>query len=180
LLLLSLSSSSTTDSVSFCIEVILRSMVREHSKGWLVVAGKVHRSKRCYEKDTLGRSPGTSKSHRFGSQQLESPTHEKHRRNISTARSRSPSSTEGILILSVQEERHEVVLRRHHRHHNRILRQVRDTAPPNVAAESRHHLLHESTSHRVLIVFAGRRYIIHGRKIFGCCRPRTLVPPTTP
>jgi hypothetical protein len=33
-----------------------------------------------------------------------------------------PRSTEGILILSVQEERHEVVLRRHHRHHNRILR----------------------------------------------------------
>jgi hypothetical protein len=31
------SSSSTTDSVSFYIEVILRSMVREHSNGWLVV-----------------------------------------------------------------------------------------------------------------------------------------------
>jgi hypothetical protein len=53
-------------------------------------AGKVHRSKRYYEKDTHGRSPGTSKSHRYGSQQLESPTHEKHRRNISTASSRSP------------------------------------------------------------------------------------------
>jgi hypothetical protein len=89
-------------------------------------------------------------------------------------------STEAILILSVQEKRHEVVSCRHHRHHNRILRQVRDAAPPNVAAEARHHLLQESSSHRVFIVFAGRVYIIHGRKIFGCCRPRTLVPPKTP
>jgi hypothetical protein len=58
-------------------------------------AGKVHRSKRSYEKGTLGRSPGTSKSHRHGSQQLESPAHEKHRRNMSTARSRSPSVDQG-------------------------------------------------------------------------------------
>jgi hypothetical protein len=72
-----------------------------------------------------------------------------------------------MLVLSVQEERHEVVLRCHHRHHTRILRKVRDAAPPNAAAEARHQLLQESSIHRVLIVFAGRRYIIHGHTISG-------------
>jgi hypothetical protein len=71
----------------------------------------------------------------------------------------SHRSTEAILTLSVQEGRHEVVLRCHHCHHDRILRQMRDAAHPKVAAEARHHLLQESSSHRVLIVF--RRKKIH-------------------
>jgi hypothetical protein len=54
-------------------------------------AGKVHKSKQSYEDEVLRRSPGTTRSHRRSPQQMESPAPEKHRRNRSTPRSRSPS-----------------------------------------------------------------------------------------
>jgi hypothetical protein len=70
-----------------------------------------------------------------------------------------PRSTEVILIfVSPKEERHEVVLRCHHRHHNRILRQVRDAAPPNAAAEARPGEQQPQSPHRLR-----RKKIHHSR-----------------